>query len=589
MEEVRATPILTLYAGKNYTPVAEVTDFELDYAYGDDENDFELTITQRGLSDSLILSVTAFRLNDNHDIAGWVDAIQSRFEHGVYTYTLKGTSLQGLLDKTLCDFDYTLKGDMKTTLTSLITEVGMSKRIIIGTVPRINVSSHVLPFTQSLYQSLRSWLYNLGYMLDLEYVENGGRLMINVLTNRERTVESSVFDYTAVHASNFVTKVTTMERADEKDPTIMIGRAWYKHGQGVSNHKWADYTEGGYEKFYTDGDIPRGNLFKRNVTWRTFNRGSANADGTITRGARGSDQKASNKTGWNDQDYLTNAVKELETVIDDQETGLTAWQKRLTEWKRKHIDPRKRLYNHYKNLSESLPEKLEKLNSEGKKDLNERLEKKDSDYDARLKKKRANLDKRIAEKKEYFAKRIAKATTAKDKTELQERLDKKITYLNNHFNVKKEDMHTKLGKVKADMKSKYAKKQADLEKRISVNKTRLDTAQKDYQKWLDDYDVLKDSTVKPCKTVIKYNKSVLSSAKKRLTVQQRVNKTAAEQLQKIVDERNSFEIDTPDGFYPIDAKFTISDMATKLKLTAKVVKNIIKISHGVMQWSMEVK
>lgn len=68
----------------------------------------------------------------------------------------------------------------------------------------------------------------------------------------------------------------------------------------------------------------------------------------------------------------------------------------------------------------------------------------------------------------------------------------------------------------------------------------------------------------------------------------KINDTAVEQLQKIIDERQKIQIKEPDGMYPLDSSFTITDMPTGMTISASIKKLIIKISRGVKTLSVEV-
>ncbi|MFC0264926.1 hypothetical protein [Alloscardovia macacae] len=69
----------------------------------------------------------------------------------------------------------------------------------------------------------------------------------------------------------------------------------------------------------------------------------------------------------------------------------------------------------------------------------------------------------------------------------------------------------------------------------------------------------------------------------------KITDTAVEQLQKIISELQSIEIKQPDGDYPLDCTFTLTDLPTGMTVSARISKLIIKISKGVKTLEVEVK
>ncbi|MFC0264925.1 hypothetical protein [Alloscardovia macacae] len=166
-------PVITLYQGSNREAFAQTDSFTLDYAYGDEENDFELSFTSSSVEPT---RVTAFKLNDASDVAGFVDTIDSTYKDGNYTIVLAGTSIQGVLDKRIIEPPagqayYTINGNLTSGLNTLLSRTQLSSLVRIKNVPARSISFQFDRYT-SVWNGLRKLAKSLTMRVQLDLADD---------------------------------------------------------------------------------------------------------------------------------------------------------------------------------------------------------------------------------------------------------------------------------------------------------------------------------------------------------------------------------------------------------------------------------
>ncbi|MFH6891580.1 hypothetical protein ACHEUQ_03260 [Alloscardovia omnicolens] len=232
---------IILYCGAVFEPFAQTDSFTLDYAYGNEENDFELTLENAKNTNT---DVTAFRLENSTDIAGFVDTIESTYKNGYYTITYKGTSLQGILDKRIVqpatgqDY-YIMNANLKTGLHKLLADTGLSTQIIVGTIPSITVNYQFERYC-SVWRGLRKLARSQNCRIQLCMTDTA-QIELSFVPVESTTINSANVAYTATRANKFITHMIALGEGELRNRAI--GHAYWDGSQVVTS-KPAGWKEG---------------------------------------------------------------------------------------------------------------------------------------------------------------------------------------------------------------------------------------------------------------------------------------------------------------------------------------------------------
>lgn len=232
---------ITLFHGSQYEPYAQTDSFTLDYAYGDEENDFELTVEQSGLTD---IQLTAFRLEDTPDVAGYVDGVTSVFKNGYYTITFTGTSMQGILDKRIIqpytnqDY-YTGKGTLTSVLTQVLKDTELTQIVTLNNIPTVNINYQFDRYC-SVWQGLRKLARSLSMRVELS-MSLTGQIQLSFIPLESTTINSNNVAYEASKQSKYVTHIIALGEGELRNRAV--GHAYW-NGTSIVTSKPSGWKEG---------------------------------------------------------------------------------------------------------------------------------------------------------------------------------------------------------------------------------------------------------------------------------------------------------------------------------------------------------
>lgn len=188
------TQLILYHAGRAF---ASTGDVELDLAYGDDENSFDLI-----LPSSMKMSAGDRWVVDGTPWGGIVDTITTESTDGSTTVTYSGRSLQGVLvGKILAPDsgeDYlTVSGQLADVMSALVSRIGLQSLFrvelgVAGTIGDYRFERYV-----DAYAGLSSMLKTMGKRLTLTCDGDMVSLGASDIREWDGTVDSELMDFTA--------------------------------------------------------------------------------------------------------------------------------------------------------------------------------------------------------------------------------------------------------------------------------------------------------------------------------------------------------------------------------------------------------
>lgn len=155
-------PILIL-TDTSHNDVAAIRSFDLDMAFGDDEQDFVATFSGVDLGGGELLYI------DGTEYGGIIDSVESRTDSDLVQY--KGRTWHGMLAYKVItpppgQTHYTVSGDANTCIQAVITKVGLGAVLSTpGTSSGITVSGYQFARFTDAYTGLRNMLASVGAKL----------------------------------------------------------------------------------------------------------------------------------------------------------------------------------------------------------------------------------------------------------------------------------------------------------------------------------------------------------------------------------------------------------------------------------------
>lgn len=166
------------YTDTKHVDVGELVDTTLDLAFGEDENDFELTHADP----TLLLSPGALISVDGTEYGGIIDSIQAQVENGRTSVTYSGRTWHGILaGKTLSPDSgtdrLTVSGDVHAILDTIINRIGLGGLFSTPTGTHgTTISGYSFRRYIDAYSGLRMMLASVGLRLAITRVQGVIRL-----------------------------------------------------------------------------------------------------------------------------------------------------------------------------------------------------------------------------------------------------------------------------------------------------------------------------------------------------------------------------------------------------------------------------
>lgn len=200
-----------IYLDNQLNDIAVLQFYDLDYAYGSDENDFELKTSIQ--NDALEIGMYFYIPNTGY--AGVIDAKKVSTINNTISYT--GRTLEGILNSAIVSPGngaayYVANGDANTILGNLITSCNLSTLFRASSLESVSITNYQMRYAK-LYDSIIDMLKTVNYGLRINAVEGQNNKIIFELsavpiadyssdeewTSDEIKVESQVIDNQVNH------------------------------------------------------------------------------------------------------------------------------------------------------------------------------------------------------------------------------------------------------------------------------------------------------------------------------------------------------------------------------------------------------
>ena len=186
-----------IYADKTKTDIGVMKDFQFDLAFGQDENDFELTVS----TNNNVCTEDYLIYLEGTEYGGLIDTIE------VYTALNKiiyeGRTFHGILNSKIIvpasGYDYyTVSGEANTILGTLITKLNLGSLFKASTeVTTITISSYQFQRYVAGYDGIMAMLQSVGAKLHIEWSE--GYVVLSALAAVNYTNEELTSDHVNLH------------------------------------------------------------------------------------------------------------------------------------------------------------------------------------------------------------------------------------------------------------------------------------------------------------------------------------------------------------------------------------------------------
>nr|DAG66264.1 MAG TPA: tail spike protein [Caudoviricetes sp.] len=194
-----------IYANSRGEDIGVIHDYDLDLAFGTDENDFELSVSRN----DHCCEAGSYIYIDGTEYGGIVDAITS--DTATENVTYSGRTWHGILNsKILCpdagESYLTVSGDANTILGTLLSRMGLTALFSASSAPSgINVSGYQFARYVSGYDGIRQMLKSVSAKLRVAY--SGGSVVLSAAPIVDYTQDGLDSDQLALKVKKTANKV----------------------------------------------------------------------------------------------------------------------------------------------------------------------------------------------------------------------------------------------------------------------------------------------------------------------------------------------------------------------------------------------
>lgn len=212
-----------IYTDKNRVDLGVMLAYDLDLAYGADENNFECTVGEA----YHVCSAGAFLHMDGTEYGGIVDAISRDTSSGEVVYS--GRTWQGILDSKVirpdAGQDYlVVSGDANAILGTLISRLGLGDLFEASEeTSGLTVASFEMPRYATGYAGIIKMLESVGGKLTVRFVD--GMVLLSAMPihdySADEDFDSDLVDFTIQQSANTVNHLICLGSGDLKDRMVV--------------------------------------------------------------------------------------------------------------------------------------------------------------------------------------------------------------------------------------------------------------------------------------------------------------------------------------------------------------------------------
>lgn len=231
-----------IYTNSKRVDQGVLSAYALDLSFGEDENDFELTLG----ANEPVLEFGAFVYIEGTEYGGIIDSMKTSTDGESITYT--GRTWHGLLNSKViqpnsgADY-YVVSGEANAIMRTLVTRLGLDALFTVSSEDSgINISS---------YQFNR---YCYGYDgINAMLADNGGKLKLEWSGRKVQMAVESIVDFTATPVDGDVASLTVEQYGNKVNHLICLGRGELAERQVL--HLYVDqFGRIGTVQYYTGID-----------------------------------------------------------------------------------------------------------------------------------------------------------------------------------------------------------------------------------------------------------------------------------------------------------------------------------------------
>lgn len=212
-----------IYTDQNRVDMGVMLAYDLDLAYGADENDFECTVGEA----YHVCSAGSFLHMDGTEYGGIIDAISRDTSSGDVVYS--GRTWQGILDSKVirpdAGQDYlVVSGDANAILEALVARMGLEDLFEASEeTSGLTVTSFEMPRYVTGYAGIIKMLESVGGKLTVKFVD--GMVFLSAMPihdySADEDFDSDLVDFTIQQSANTVNHIICLGAGDLKDRMVV--------------------------------------------------------------------------------------------------------------------------------------------------------------------------------------------------------------------------------------------------------------------------------------------------------------------------------------------------------------------------------
>lgn len=211
-----------IYADKNRIDIGVLKDYNFDLAYGEDENNFELTVS----TNNNVCTEDYLIYIENTEYGGIIDSVEVNTESKIIKY--KGRTYHGLLDKKILSpnsgSDYlVLNGDLNTILSTIISRINLTSMFSASSKTTKTISNYKFDRYTTAYKGIKKMLFDSGYKLKMEYKNNKVELSAIPIVdyNEDSGLDSDRMNFNIQKTYNLVNHLICLGQGSLKDRQVI--------------------------------------------------------------------------------------------------------------------------------------------------------------------------------------------------------------------------------------------------------------------------------------------------------------------------------------------------------------------------------
>lgn len=211
-----------IYTNTDKDDVGVLQDFSLDLAFGSDENDFAITVSQ----DNHVAEAGCFIYIQGTEYGGMIDAVTS--DTGAKKVTYSGRTWHGLLNSKILEPDASqdyliVNGEANAVIAGLLTRMGLTTLFVADyTVSEITIDSYQFDLYTPGYDGILKMLASVGAKLHMEH--NGTNVVLSatsIVDHSQNGIDDDQMSLTVKQTKNKVNHLICLGSGELASRTVV--------------------------------------------------------------------------------------------------------------------------------------------------------------------------------------------------------------------------------------------------------------------------------------------------------------------------------------------------------------------------------